>query len=96
MLLGNALRYHQNDDAGAVDAYEQALAAGLAAESLIPSVHWRIARLAENTGNVPTAVHHYRVLVRDYQRSLFAHESARALARLGPRTGSVESEESAP
>lgn len=96
MQVGNALRYPLNDDSAAMDAYERALDARLPAENLIPSVHWRIARLAESAGRTEIARTHYEALAREHGRSLFAHESERALERLAPSENSAESQEIEP
>lgn len=84
MMLGNALRFPTDDPIGAVAAYERALEVGLPAENLIPSVHWRIARLAETLGDRERATAHYKLLSTEYKRSLFSHESSLAVERLAP------------
>ncbi len=72
-----------HDPRGAVQAFEHAEAAGLPSFTQWDAFYWRLANLALEAGDKPTAARYFRRIITRVKRSGFAYEAQQRLREMG-------------
>ncbi|NQU40424.1 MAG: hypothetical protein HQ523_10765 [Lentisphaerae bacterium] len=83
-LIGtSSFRPPLEDYAGAIEAFEKAIAIGLPEQIPLDAIYWRMGGIAEKSGTNDKAIQFYRKIITEVARSSFGFEAQLRIRALG-------------